>query len=542
MGGHVMLPMDLAMRLLKMPVVDTKVPGLKVAHGFDEPVRELHNYNPSAGYGKKWQAGPELIGATNFQTDEMEEMTPNEYFDRLAEVGINTFTGQKKFPVPHEKTLLGQSQKIQDQFADSEHRTLESMRHQNMKFPPGEGPRMVDRIVEGIKQNKVMGAPEIDMTGDTPTGYQEGGHRMDALRLMGYGDTPIPVAITRQTDIQTGEPMDLAMRLLKMPLLPESIKRVSDNRTEAQFQDPKTNQIYPMVAEKDPKFRTMNVGIYPNQPGQNLGVPSGLDAMDMGSDEDINENVKGMLNLGLSNAELTETNEDGPYYESDMTWTDPEKRRRGYASALYNLVNQLDERKVRPSDNQSDEGKQLWRKRMLPKGEPMDIAMRLLKEEVHPGPYSRYAHDYTMPTNLHPDWDKWVDEIMDDGTQDFDSWTQNDMNYIGGSQSREEFFKRANEIVDYQMNDAVMETHEHENNFRDVPFNEETDFTRSEPMDLAFRLLKGDILVVSETVAKKLCPAGKAAAKRKFKVYPSAYANGWAVQYCKGKFRGKKKK
>ena len=26
----------------------------------------------------------------------------------------------------------------------------------------------------------------------------------------------------------------------------------------------------------------------------------------------------------------------------------------------------------------------------------------------------------------------------------------------------------------------------------------------------------------------KLCPRGKAAAKRKFKVYPSAYANMWA--------------
>jgi len=60
-------------------------------------------------------------------------------------------------------------------------------------------------------------------------------------------------------------------------------------------------------------------------------------------------------------------------------------------------------------------------------------------------------------------------------------------------------------------------------------------------MDTAFQILKGDIVIVSETVAKKLCPAGKAAAKRKFKVYPSAYANGWAVQYCKGKFRGKKK-
>jgi len=45
-----------------------------------------------------------------------------------------------------------------------------------------------------------------------------------------------------------------------------------------------------------------------------------------------------------------------------------------------------------------------------------------------------------------------------------------------------------------------------------------------------------------DSIEKKLCPAGKAAAKRKFKVYPSAYANGWAVQYCRGKFKGKKGK
>jgi hypothetical protein len=187
-------------------------------------------------------------------------------------------------------------------------------------------------------------------------------------------------------------PMDLSWRLLKTPLLPESIKQVSDNRVEAQFQDPKTNQVFPMIAEKDPKFGTMNVGIYPNQPGQNLGAPSGLDAMDM-ADKDINEDVKEMLGLGLSNAELTETNEDGPYYESDMTWTDPERRRRGYASALYDLVNQLGERKVRPSANQSDEGKQLWRKRMLPKGEPMDLAWRLLKASRQMKLYN-YIEDY----------------------------------------------------------------------------------------------------------------------------------------------------
>lgn len=31
----------------------------------------------------------------------------------------------------------------------------------------------------------------------------------------------------------------------------------------------------------------------------------------------------------------------------------------------------------------------------------------------------------------------------------------------------------------------------------------------------------------------KLCPRGKAAAKRKFDVYPSAYANAWLVRTYK---------
>jgi hypothetical protein len=45
----------------------------------------------------------------------------------------------------------------------------------------------------------------------------------------------------------------------------------------------------------------------------------------------------------------------------------------------------------------------------------------------------------------------------------------------------------------------------------------------------------------------KLCPRGKAAAKRKFKVYPSAYANMYASAVCSGKVtpggkKGKRKK
>ena len=35
----------------------------------------------------------------------------------------------------------------------------------------------------------------------------------------------------------------------------------------------------------------------------------------------------------------------------------------------------------------------------------------------------------------------------------------------------------------------------------------------------------------------KLCPRGKAAAKRKFKVYPSAYANAYASRLCSGKIK-----
>ena len=35
-----------------------------------------------------------------------------------------------------------------------------------------------------------------------------------------------------------------------------------------------------------------------------------------------------------------------------------------------------------------------------------------------------------------------------------------------------------------------------------------------------------------------LCPRGKAAAKRKFAVYPSAYANAYASKVCAGKVKG----
>jgi hypothetical protein len=43
-----------------------------------------------------------------------------------------------------------------------------------------------------------------------------------------------------------------------------------------------------------------------------------------------------------------------------------------------------------------------------------------------------------------------------------------------------------------------------------------------------------DISEGEKKTGTKLCTRGKAAAKSKFDVYPSAYANGYAVQVCKG--------
>ena len=43
-----------------------------------------------------------------------------------------------------------------------------------------------------------------------------------------------------------------------------------------------------------------------------------------------------------------------------------------------------------------------------------------------------------------------------------------------------------------------------------------------------------DITEGEKKSGTKLCARGKSAAKAKFDVYPSAYANGYAVQVCKG--------
>jgi ethanolamine utilization protein EutQ (cupin superfamily) len=63
--------------------------------------------------------------------------------------------------------------------------------------------------------------------------------------------------------------------------------------------------------------------------------------------------------------------------------------------------------------------------------------------------------------------------------------------------------------------------------------------TKKSGMELSMNIDDNDMIEEGRKKSgTKLCARGKSAAKAKFDVYPSAYANGYAVQVCKGKKPG----
>jgi len=64
--------------------------------------------------------------------------------------------------------------------------------------------------------------------------------------------------------------------------------------------------------------------------------------------------------------------------------------------------------------------------------------------------------------------------------------------------------------------------------------------SKQDGMELSMNIDDKDMVMMEgrKKTGTKLCARGKAAAKSKFDVYPSAYANGYAVQVCKGKIKG----
>ena len=64
--------------------------------------------------------------------------------------------------------------------------------------------------------------------------------------------------------------------------------------------------------------------------------------------------------------------------------------------------------------------------------------------------------------------------------------------------------------------------------------------TKKHGMQMSMNIDDEDMVMMEgrKKTGTKLCARGKAAAKAKYDVYPSAYANGYAVQVCKGKQPG----
>jgi hypothetical protein len=60
--------------------------------------------------------------------------------------------------------------------------------------------------------------------------------------------------------------------------------------------------------------------------------------------------------------------------------------------------------------------------------------------------------------------------------------------------------------------------------------------TKKDGMELSMNIDDKDMMMSEgrKKTGTKLCARGKSAAKSKFDVYPSAYANGYAVQVCEG--------
>jgi hypothetical protein len=60
--------------------------------------------------------------------------------------------------------------------------------------------------------------------------------------------------------------------------------------------------------------------------------------------------------------------------------------------------------------------------------------------------------------------------------------------------------------------------------------------SKKDGMEMSMNIDDKDMVMMEgrKKTGTKLCARGKAAAKSKFDVYPSAYANGYAVQVCKG--------
>ena len=190
-----MTAFEKAWALLKMPIVEP-IPGVKVGYAAGGGLDQSNIVPEQVVFqGRNIRPEDEEIGQIPYASSadsRMLMMTPNEYFDTID---------------PYTRAPLDGSR-------NDKYRWI----------PRGQSSHdNIARIIEGIKEGKVIGAPTFSV-GKKPesevgymdrlanedawgyTGMQEGGHRMEALRQMGHGDTPIPVLQQRNFHVPAMEP------------------------------------------------------------------------------------------------------------------------------------------------------------------------------------------------------------------------------------------------------------------------------------------------------------------------------------------------
>jgi hypothetical protein len=155
-----------------------------------------------------------------------------------------------------------------------------------------------------------------------------------------------------------------------------------------------------------------------------------------------------------------------------------------------------------------------------------NLIRRILKEESERYMFFSNLEQMRRQCGLLLDLDhNMVEEILSNGhdwAQDHIAEAKNNMDQVF------DFLMNESKGGDMWKSEEVME----DNGFEDLAIADETDGMDPDEA-LALSMTEG-----RKKPGTKLCARGKSAAKSKFKVYPSAYANGYAVQVCKGRMPG----
>jgi hypothetical protein len=119
--------------------------------------------------------------------------------------------------------------------------------------------------------------------------------------------------------------------------------------------------------------------------------------------------------------------------------------------------------------------------------------------------------------------DSMVEQILEDGHD----WAQD---HIAEAKNN------MDQVFDFLMNQT-------KNNGMDQSMIDEDDEENDESLAISLQnpnlgLAMSNMNEGRKKTGTKLCARGKASAKAKYDVYPSAYSNGHAVQVCKGKIKG----